>query len=157
MSLIRLCICILLVTCVRARGVGAADPEGIQITGKLAKWHCVTLTFDGPETSERANPNPFTDYRLDVLFAGPQGKVYSVPGFYAADGNAAITSADSGNKWRVHFAPDAEGQWSYQVRFLRGEGVALARESERSERRICGWDERHVSGRAGRWTGTRVL
>ncbi len=44
----------------------AANAE-VDISGKLAKWHKVTLTFDGPETSERATPNPFTDYRLDVV------------------------------------------------------------------------------------------
>jgi hypothetical protein len=99
---------------------------GVEITGKLAKWHKVTLTFDGPETSERATPNPFTDYRLDVAFVGPSGQEYVVPGFYAADGNAASTSAESGDKWRVHFSADEAGRWSYRVRFTKGAGVALA-------------------------------
>ena len=45
--------------------VWASNAE-VEISGKLAKWHKVSLTFDGPETSERATPNPFTDYRLDV-------------------------------------------------------------------------------------------
>jgi hypothetical protein len=104
---------------------GAADPD-VEISGKLAKWHRVSLTFDGPQTNERAIPNPFTDYRLDVLFAGPSGRKYIVPGFYAADGNAAITGADSGDKWRVLFSADVAGEWSYRVRFLKGPGVALA-------------------------------
>jgi hypothetical protein len=98
----------------------------VEISGKLAKWHPVTLTFAGPETSERAMPNPFTDYRLDVTLVARSGQHYVVPGFYAADGNAAITAAESGDKWRVHFSADEAGPWSYRVRFLHGTGVALA-------------------------------
>lgn len=105
----------------------AADSHA-EISGKLAKWHKVTLTFDGPNTSERATPNPFADYRLDVTFVGPSDQKYVVPGFYAADGNAAVTSAESGDKWRVHFSADEAGEWSYAVRFAKGEGVALADE-----------------------------
>jgi len=37
-----------------------------QISGELKKWHKVTLTFNGPETSETAKPNPFLYYRLNV-------------------------------------------------------------------------------------------
>ena len=85
-----------LVAGVACRTAFASGAEA-QISGKLAIWHKVTLTFDGPETSERATPNPFTDYRLDVTFVGPSGRKYVVPGFYAADGNAAITSAESGD------------------------------------------------------------
>ncbi|MFW6170599.1 MAG: DUF5060 domain-containing protein [Planctomycetota bacterium] len=107
-------------------GTARAADARVEIGGKLAKWHPVTLTFAGPETSERAPPNPFTDYRLDVTFVGPSGQKYVVPGFYAADGNAAITGAESGDKWRVHFSADEAGQWSYRVRFFHAAGVALA-------------------------------
>ncbi len=80
-----------------------------QVGGELRTWHKVTITFDGPQTSETTEPNPFTDYRLDVTFS--QGdKRYVVPGYYAADGDAASTSAEAGNKWRVHFAPGAPGR-----------------------------------------------
>ena len=76
--------------------------SGGQISGELKKWHTVTLTFEGPETSETADPNPFLYYRLNVTFTHqPSGKSYLVPGYYATDGDAANTSADSGNKWRV--------------------------------------------------------
>lgn len=105
--------------------VSALEPA-VEIDGKLDKWHKVTLTFDGPSSSERATPNPFTDYRLDVTFTGPSGQACVVPGFYAADGQAAVTGADAGDKWRVHFSPDEAGQWTYKVRFLQGDGVALA-------------------------------
>ncbi|MHC4716283.1 MAG: Calx-beta domain-containing protein, partial [Planctomycetota bacterium] len=64
------------------------------ITGELKTWHDVTITFDGPTTSESDTPNPFTDYRLIVTFTGPGAQTYDAPGYYAADGDAANTSAD---------------------------------------------------------------
>ncbi|MHC4565215.1 MAG: DUF5060 domain-containing protein, partial [Planctomycetota bacterium] len=70
-----------------------------QVSGELKKWHKVTVTFDGPQTSETAEPNPFLDYRLNVTFTHQgSGKSKVVPGHFAADGDAANTSADSGNK-----------------------------------------------------------
>ncbi len=94
------------------------------ITGELKKWHKVTLSFEGPNTSEAANPNPFTDYRLLVTFTNG-GTSYTVPGYYAADGDAAETSATAGNKWLVHFAPDKIGVWTYTASFRQGTDVAI--------------------------------
>ncbi|MBL7189325.1 MAG: DUF5060 domain-containing protein [Phycisphaerae bacterium] len=97
-----------------------------QVSGELKKWHKVTVTFDGPQTSEMADPNPFLDYRLNVTFTHQgSGESKVVPGYYAADGDAANTGADSGNKWRVHFAPDAVGDWKYSVSFRKGPNVAV--------------------------------
>lgn len=91
-------------------------------TGELKKWHKVTLTFNGPATSETATPNPFTDYRLNVTFI--QGSTaYTVPGYFAADGNAANSGETSGDKWRVHFAPDAVGTWHYVVSLRNGTNI----------------------------------
>jgi hypothetical protein len=84
------------------------------------------VTFEGPDTSETATPSPFLDYRLQVTFTGPSGQVYDVPGFYAADGNAAETSATSGNKWRVHFTPDQAGTWQFVASFRTGSSVAIS-------------------------------
>ena len=53
---------------------------GAAVEGELKVWHNVTLSFDGPKTSEQATPNPFMDYRLDVTFTGPSGQQYAVPG-----------------------------------------------------------------------------
>ena len=39
-----------------------------EITGELKKWHKITFTFDGPETSETDKLNPFMNYRFDVTF-----------------------------------------------------------------------------------------
>ncbi len=102
----------------------AASP---QIAGELRRWHRITLTFDGPQTAEEATPNPFLHYRLNVTFAhAGTGKRHTVPGFYAADGNAAQTSGASGNKWRVHFAPDETGEWRYSASFRAGDDVAIS-------------------------------
>ena len=38
------------------------------ISGELKQHHIITLEFDGPASDVQANPNPFTDYRLDVIF-----------------------------------------------------------------------------------------
>lgn len=98
---------------------------GASISGELREWHKVTLSFNGPSTSESASTNPFTNYRLNVTFShAASGKSYLVPGYYAADGNAANTSASSGNVWRVHFAPDETGTWTYTTSFRTGSNVA---------------------------------
>jgi hypothetical protein len=101
-------------------------PDGAAVSGELRRWHKVTLTLNGPESAETASPNPFTDYRLDVTFAHESGAPsYVVPGYFAGDGNAAASSATSGNKWRVHFAPDRAGRWTWRVSLKSGAGVAL--------------------------------
>ncbi len=106
---------------------GALAKGKVKITGELKAWHKVTLTFDGPKTSEDATPSPFLDYRLNVFFTKGD-ECYIVPGYYAADGNAAQTSAISGNKWRVHFAPDCSGRWTYIVSFRIGPDIAISTE-----------------------------
>jgi hypothetical protein len=97
-----------------------------KIDGELKKWHKVTLVFDGPECSETDEFNPFMNYRLNVTFEHKaSGKRYVIPGYFAADGNAGQTSATSGNKWKVHFAPDETGEWNYTVEFVKAEWAAI--------------------------------
>lgn len=104
--------------------VMAATPANI--SGALQQWHRVTLTFNGPQTSENAARNPFTDYRLNVTFTHlDSGKSYHVSGFYAADGKAAQTGVASGDKWRVHFMPDRTGKWQYSASFRTGKNIAI--------------------------------
>ncbi|NHF58453.1 DUF5060 domain-containing protein [Flavobacteriaceae bacterium TP-CH-4] len=93
------------------------------------QWHTVTLDFEGPETSEKAAENPFLNYRLQVEFKHADTN-YTIQGFYAADGNAAETSADSGNIWRVRFTPDRLGEWSYHAVLQQGDSIALKEDSE---------------------------
>jgi hypothetical protein len=108
----------------RVREAKLTDVPAV-VSGKLNKWHKVTLTFTGLDTAEKANPNPFRDYRLNVTFTHGN-KSYTVPGYYAADSNAAETSVDRGDKWQVNFLPDKVGKWNYQVSFRQGNWVAIA-------------------------------
>ncbi len=106
------------------------QPSGkgtVAITGELRQWHKVTLTLDGPFAHERDDqPNPFTDLAFNVTFTHESGSPsYKVPGYFAADGDAANTSAESGVKWRAHLSPDKSGTWSYRVSFLDGHNAAL--------------------------------
>ena len=106
--------------------------QGVQVSGELKTWHRVTVSFAGPTTSETATPNPFLNYRLDVTFThGDQ--MFVVPGYFAADGNAAESSASEGNIWRAHFMPNAEGEWRYTASFRTGENVAISTDSNAGE------------------------
>lgn len=60
----------------------ARQPSGAVVSGEPGQWHKVTLTLDGPDTSESAStPNPFVDYRLTITFAHESGTpAYHVPG-----------------------------------------------------------------------------
>jgi Domain of unknown function (DUF5060) len=99
----------------------------VTVMGELRKWHKITTFFVGPITSETGTPNPFLDYRLDVTFVhSSSGKQYKVPGYFAADGNAAETSATSGNVWHCHFCPDDTGVWTFSASFVTGSNVAVA-------------------------------
>ncbi len=106
---------------------GLPNTFGAEISGDLKAWHKITLTMDGPEASETdTDPNPFIDYRMTVTFIHESGTPnYQVPGYFAADGNAANSSATSGHKWRAHIAPDKPGKWNYQVAFVQGKDVAV--------------------------------
>ncbi len=95
------------------------------VSGELKKWHAVTVTFDGPMTGEGETPNPFRDYRLQVTFTAPSSATHEVPGYYAANGNAAETSATDGSKWRVHFVPDEVGTWTFSASFRTGTDIAM--------------------------------
>ena len=72
------------------------------------------------------HPNPFLDYRMTVTFSHESGTLsYEVPGYFAADGNAAETGAMSGNKWRAHLSPDKTGRWDWEVSFVAGVNVSV--------------------------------
>jgi hypothetical protein len=108
----------------------AAAPK---VEGERKLWHKITLTWTGPQASEAGSDNPFTDYRLDVTFTHRSGSpAYRVPGYFAADGNAAASSAAAGNQWRVHFAPDKTGEWTYRASMVKGSGVAVRSDAQGS-------------------------
>ncbi|MBT5925098.1 MAG: DUF5060 domain-containing protein [Verrucomicrobia bacterium] len=110
------------------------QPDGdgsVSFSGELRQWHNVTLTLNGPFANEWDNqPNPFTDHRFNVRFTHASGSPdYLVPGYFAADGGAANSSANSGSHWRAHLSPDKTGKWAYTISFNTGSGAAIG-ESE---------------------------
>ena len=116
---------LLLVFLANSTNVGHA--REVVVSGDLRQWHKITITLDGPMASESGQTNPFLDYRLIVTFRHPEsGLTYNVPGYFAADGDAANTSASSGNKWRAHLSPDHPGLWNYVVSFRKGKAVAVS-------------------------------
>lgn len=123
------------------------DGDGtITVSGEQKVWHKITLSMNGPFAHEQDNePNPFLDYRLTVTLRHEDGTSYSIPGYFAADGNASESSADSGNQWRAHFAPDRSGTWNYTVHFVRGKRVAI--DLDRAGEKIAGYDG--VTGKIG--------
>ena len=105
-----------------------AQPNpNIIITGDTTDRHTMTITIKGPAASETGTPNPFTDYKLTVVaqYILSGAERYTIPGYYAADGNAGETGATSGNVWKAHFTPQWPGAHIYTVYFRTGTNVAL--------------------------------
>ncbi len=96
------------------------------------QWQPITLSFKGPASSEQAEVNPFLRYRLTVHFTHGD-TTYAVPGFYAADGQADESSADTGSVWQVRFMPDAPGDWTYRVDFQQGDSLAIRPNAQAGE------------------------
>src|SRR3954464_4166182 len=92
------------------------------LSGALKKWQPVTLDFAGPAAREAdVSPNPFKDYRLQVMFTAPSGKTFSVPGYFNGDG----AGGSLGTVWETKFTPDEKGTWSYRASFRKGTNVAI--------------------------------
>jgi Domain of unknown function (DUF5060) len=142
-------------------GLEAQGP--VSVRGADVVWQPMTLEIEGPEAGESGAVNPFADYRLDVVFTHGSRSI-SVPGYFAADGAAGDSGAEDGSRWRVHFVPDAAGQWSYTVSFRRGARIALS--DDRAAGTPVGPDGEHGSFEIApsadatgqlRYTGERYL
>jgi hypothetical protein len=96
-----------------------------ELEGELRQWHPITLTFEGPSACENDAVNPFTQYAMHVVFFH-EADTLRVPGYFAADGNAAESGASCGNRWRVHFSPPRNGSWTWQAEFVQGNDVVTA-------------------------------
>lgn len=96
--------------------------QAADVEGRLAVWHPLALTFEGPAALETDDaPNPFTDYRLQVSFAGPNNQLFVIPGFFDGDGRGGA----KGNVWRVRFTPNVAGTWRYEASLRKGKNVAV--------------------------------
>ncbi|GEM_PF-1397175 len=110
-------------------GNNGGGTGNVSITGELKQYHKITLDLEGPNASEGGSPNPFTDYRMTVTFSNGSTTL-EVPGYFAADGNAAESSATSGNVWRAHLNALNTGTWTYEIDFRSGSNSALGGGSE---------------------------
>jgi hypothetical protein len=112
------------------------DGDGkVTLSGELKQWHKVTLTLNGPFAHElNETPNPFTDYRMTCWFTHESGSPdYPAPVYFAADGDAANSSATAGTAWRAHLSPDKPGKWRYTFAVLRGKNAAVDEKSVTEE------------------------
>jgi hypothetical protein len=66
----------------------------------VAKWERFEHAFQSVYTY----PNPVQNTSLEVAFKAPSGQVHKVQAFW-----------DGGRTWRVRFAPDEVGPWSYST------------------------------------------
>ena len=94
------------------------------ITGNFKAYQKLTFSWEGPELTE--DKSTFLNYRMEMSFTDPDGQQILVPGYFAADGNAGETGAETGKIWRAHLLPLKAGEWEYEVRFLEGENIAIA-------------------------------
>lgn len=98
--------------------------DSCSIRGDLEQWHRVELLCAGFQATE-SDYATFTDYRFNVTFT-QDDLSYSVPGHFAADGDAANTGAASGDYWRAYFAPPTTGNWDYEISFRTGSEIAVS-------------------------------
>jgi len=82
------------------------------------------LTLPGNNLSE--SDATFRNIRMDAIFTSPSGKNIRVPGFFAADGNAANSNATQGKIFKAYLRPDETGNWSYRVLYYTGNNVAIS-------------------------------
>ena len=94
----------------RGHGESSQYVSTLAPVNSFRKWQLIQLDFRGPESKGLGEPNPFL-IDLQVLFTGPSGQVYDVPGFYDGDGNGGL----DGQTWRVRFSADERGTWSYRT------------------------------------------
>ncbi len=104
----------------------SGDAQTVNVNGPLQKWHRidVSLTLPGGNVSESANT--FRNTRMDVVFTSPSGRNIRVPGFFAADGNAANTNATQGRIYKAYLRPDETGNWTYRVLYYTGNNVSIS-------------------------------
>jgi len=94
----------------------AIEPSFVPV---YQQFHKVEIDFESVMSSESDPVNPFKERDLTFRFKHADTS-YVVKGFFAADGNAAETSADKGDIWRVRFSPDRIGEWTYEGSFRNG-------------------------------------
>ncbi|WP_346881714.1 DUF5060 domain-containing protein [uncultured Algibacter sp.] len=100
--------------------------QTVNVSGEtpLKKWDKISISLTLANTISESNTS-FKNNRMDVIFTAPSGSTIRVPGFFAADGDAANSNATSGTIFKAYLRPNQIGAWTYQVLFYTGSDVAL--------------------------------
>ena len=98
-----------------------------QLTGSVAKYGRFEASIDLNQTF--AHPFDPDQIAIDVTFDGPNGSRSTVPAFwyqpFTASGADFENYTPTGDpEWRVRFAPDQPGTWTYTVQAHAGAGDA---------------------------------
>lgn len=93
-------------------GKSPASKQKTAGTIQIPRWEIQEFNLQG----HSAAANPFTEAALKGEFTSPSGKVIHTDGFY-----------DGGETWRLRFAPNEVGEWTY---VLRGEGVDILQQGK---------------------------
>ena len=106
------------------------QPDGdgkIRVSAKPLQWQPVRFTLSGRYAHELdVSPNPFLDYSFHAVFTHQaSGQRLTRPGFFAADGESAESSAQSGTQWCVLASFDQPGSYQAEFFWAEGKGIAL--------------------------------
>lgn len=83
-----------------AGGCATPKPPAPRQPAIVSKWSPIEIAF----TATGSYASPFQDVDLKVTFFAPDGDRFTVPGFW-----------NGGHDWRVRFAPNLAGTWSYHT------------------------------------------
>ncbi|MEM9702958.1 MAG: DUF5060 domain-containing protein, partial [Planctomycetota bacterium] len=104
--------------------------DSVEVAGEPVAGFPLTFTLTGPETlSETSESNPFADYVFTGTFSTPAfDRRIVVPGYFAADGAAGETGADTGDQWRLHYRPEFAGPLNYRLTLVQGDRLLASAE-----------------------------
>ena len=124
---------------------GGLSPQSssVSVTGDLRRWYPATLDFQGPESKEMAvTPNPFLDYRLQVAFTAPSGRVYvfydyNTRDFHEIGGRTVRVDMLGDYAWK--YSDDGGLTWSdrHRLPVVPNRGRARAEPAERIQSICC--------------------
>jgi hypothetical protein len=86
--------------------------QGLEIIGTYPAGSKVEIDLTGSLSLGLSQVTDPAAVQVDVTFTGPDGRIYLVPAFF--DGNQA--GGGDGDLWRVRFAPDSPGDWTFTAR-----------------------------------------
>ncbi|WP_303317480.1 DUF5060 domain-containing protein [Flavivirga abyssicola] len=146
-SITRLMLLVILMTIIPFSGY--SQTVNVNGTSPYRKWHKIAVSLTLPSNVSESNTS-FKNNRMDVVFTDPSGKKIRVPGFFAADGNAANTNAVSGKVFKAYLRPYETGQWTYRVLYYTGTDVALKNVNQLPS------PTHNLTGSVGNVTGTNA-